>query len=88
MPRTRREILDEEFLEIRCKILDIAAALDRIDRGEGESVRTDSRWQQLQQALQVLLGEAPRAEQVQMIFSRPYDPEWMAKLLPEQLRQR
>ncbi len=28
------EVLDREFLEIRAKILEIAASLDRLDRGE------------------------------------------------------
>lgn len=86
MPRTKREILDADFLEIRCKILDIAAALDRIDRGEGESVASDPRWQQLRKGIEALLADGPRAEAVQMIFSRPYDPEWMRQLLPEYVK--
>ena len=28
-----KQILDREFLEIRAKILEVAAALDRIERG-------------------------------------------------------
>jgi hypothetical protein len=70
------EVLNREFLEIRCKILDLAAALDRLSRAEG-SVEGDPRTSRLCEALQVVLDEPEgRAEQVQMIFSRPYDDEW------------
>ncbi len=83
MGRSQRDILEHDFLEIRCKILDIAAALDRIDRGTPPDVASDPRMEQLRNALHALLETAPRAEKVQMIFSRPYEPNWMAKLLPE-----
>ena len=35
IPMTAKQVLDREFLEIRCKILEIAAALDRLERAEG-----------------------------------------------------
>ena len=70
------EVLNREFLEIRCKILELAAALDRLDRADG-SVGDDPRAARLREALQAVLQDAPdRAEQVQMIFSRPYDDAW------------
>jgi hypothetical protein len=73
---TAKQVLDREFLEIRCKILEIAAALDRQDRAEG-IVDSDPRIRSLREALQVLLSEGPnRAELVQMIFSRQYEPHW------------
>ena len=73
------EILDREFLEIRAKLLEVAAALDRLDRAEG-SVESDTRMQLLHTALK--LNAAPqygpsRAEEMQMLFSRQYDPEWI-----------
>jgi hypothetical protein len=78
------EILNREFLEIRCKILDLAAALDRLERAEG-SVADDPRLLRLREALTAVQSESEdRAEQVQMIFSRAYDDSWQAtfKLAP------
>jgi hypothetical protein len=75
-PRTAGEVFDQEFLLVRAKILEVAAALDRIDRSEG-SLGNDARRTQVQAAIQVLLRpEDDRAEQVQLLFSRPYDRDW------------
>jgi hypothetical protein len=73
------EILNREFLEIRGKILELAAAFDRLERAEGV-VDVDQRVARLREALKALQepGE-DRAEQVQMIFSRAYDDDWQAK---------
>lgn len=69
-------VLDREFLEIRAKILELAASFDRLDRGDG-SVLTDPRMKLVDEALQVLQRPgADRAEQLQMIFSRAYDDDW------------
>jgi hypothetical protein len=73
---TAPELLNREFLEIRCKILDLAAAFDRLARAEG-SVNEDPRLARLQEALQAIQQlQTDRAERVQMIFSRPYDANW------------
>ncbi|HEY2411612.1 MAG TPA: hypothetical protein VGI40_05195 [Pirellulaceae bacterium] len=73
------EILNREFLEVRCKILELAAAFDRLERSEG-SVATDPRLAKVREALNVILEQGgDRAEQVQMIFSREYDDEWQEK---------
>ena len=72
------QILDREFLEMRAKVLELAASFDRIERAEG-AVSQDPRVQKLRAALDVVtpsLGDADRAEQVQRIFSREYDPNW------------
>ena len=70
------EVLDREFLAIRSKLLDIAAALDRIDRAEG-SAQDDSRMGQIRRGVEVTASAAPnRAEQLQMLFSLPFDPQW------------
>jgi hypothetical protein len=70
------EILSREFLELRCKILDLAAAFDRLDRAHG-SVADDPRLVRLREALSLVLEEPEaRAEQVQMLFSRTYDEGW------------
>ena len=70
------EVFEREFLNLRAKALEIAAALDRIDRAEGV-LGSDPRRQQIAAALETLLREDPdRAEQIQLIFSRPYNDEW------------
>ena len=75
---TAPEILDKVFLEVRCKLLEIAASLDRLDRAEG-SIEDDPRPARIRQALAVLEGRQPdRAEQIQLIFSLPYEQEWQA----------
>ncbi len=74
-----QQILDREFLEIRAKILEVAAALDRIDRGEGD-VKTDSRMALVAEAIKVIDAEQSdpiRAEKIQLLFSREYDQKWL-----------
>ena len=76
------EVLDHDFLETRCKILEIAAVLDRIDRAPAHHPEhPDPRVGQLRQALEALcVPEPSRAETIQLIFSREYDPAWRAHL--------
>jgi hypothetical protein len=77
LPATRA--LDQFFLEARARLLDLAAILDRVDRGaEAGVAASDPRVVRIRQALEVLLREgAGRAEQVQQIFSLGYDPDWV-----------
>ena len=76
IPMTASEVLDREFLEVRAKILEVAAALDRLQRAEG-SVAEDPRLEQLTDALKRLLEDEPdRAERVQLLFSRRYEEDW------------
>jgi hypothetical protein len=79
--RDAHEVLDREFLLTRSRILDIAAALDRIDRApERPGHQPDRRLAQLRQAVEALLEPGPgRAETVQHLFSLEYDPHWQAK---------
>jgi hypothetical protein len=73
------EVLNREFLEIRCKILELAAAFDRLQRADG-SVDEDPRIARLREALATVLEcSEDRAEQVQMIFSRTYEEDWQKK---------
>ena len=75
-PCTAPEILQREFLEVRCKILELASALDRLDRAEG-TVAEDVRVKRIRESLELLLeNRSDRAEQIQMVYSRPYDPSW------------
>ena len=69
-------VLDREFLEIRAKILELGASFDRLGRGAG-SVDNDPRMKLIRQALSLLQEKSSdRAEQIQLIFSRPYDDDW------------
>lgn len=72
------EILNRDFLETRSKILEVAAALDRLDRAAGHhGDPPDRRLAQLRQAIEALLEPGPgRAETVQRLFSLDYEPHW------------
>ena len=75
-PMPAGRVLDMFFLEARSKLLDLAATLDRLDRGDG-SAAADGRLERVRQALLSLLEQEPgRAERVQRIFSLAYDPDW------------
>jgi hypothetical protein len=78
-PNTVNKTFEHEFLPIRSKLLEVAAALDRIDR-DGNSLAGDRRRTQIQAAIQILLRpEDDRAEQLQLIFSRPYENDWQER---------
>lgn len=73
-PLSAKAALERHYLEARSLLLDLAAILDRIDRGGDIN---DPRLQLLSQALKVLQGDEPgRAEKIQQIFSLVYDPSW------------
>jgi len=75
--RDATEVLDRDFLEIRAKLLEIAASLDRITRAPGRRVDPDPRLAQIHQAIDALLRPDPdRAETIQLIFSLPYNEAW------------
>jgi hypothetical protein len=80
--RDATEVLDRDFLEARCKILELAATLDRIDRAPARhGEHPDSRLGQLRQALDALVEPGPgRAETIQRIFSLEYDRGWRQKM--------
>ena len=74
MPAARA--LDMFFLDARSRLLDLAATLDRLDRGDGTAA-ADPRLERIRQALLTLLETEPgRAERVQQVFSLAYDPDW------------
>ena len=76
-PMAADEVLDREFLTVRAKLIDIAAAMDRINRAEG-SASEDPRLQKIQKSFEALAGDSPnRAEQMQLLFSIPYEENWL-----------
>ena len=66
---TRQQLLDLYYMDARSKLIDIAAFLDRVDRGEGEP---DFRLDAFRKALAELdRGEPERAKSVLMALSDP-----------------
>ncbi len=83
--RAADQILDESFLEVRAKLLEVAATLDRIDRSADEgSPLTDQnkpRRASIDDAIRILLSEGPdRAERLQRLFSREYEADWRKQM--------
>jgi hypothetical protein len=67
-----QDYLDAQFLEMRARVLSLAADLDRIERAAGGAalLESDARVQNLRRAIKVVLDERTnRAERVQMLFS-------------------
>lgn len=83
MTTTRKaiQVLDRQFLEMRCGLLDLAAAMDRISRSENASdASRDPRMELIEQGLRVLAsGGTDRAERMQLLFSDQYVEGWNRK---------
>ena len=60
---SKQDILDLYFMDARCKLIDIAAFLDRMDRFDGD---TDYRFDGFHEALDAMLkpGDQSRAQAV------------------------
>jgi hypothetical protein len=66
---TRAQVLDLYFMDARCKLIELAAFLDRVDRAEGEG---DFRIEALREAMKSLAASQPtRATAVLMALSDP-----------------
>lgn len=76
--QTAPQIFDQVFLDMRAKLLEVAASLDRLDRAAGtEGILNDPRRQRIQRTLEILTTQTHnRAEQLQLLFSDTYDPQW------------
>ena len=73
---TAQQVLDREFLELRAKVLELAASFDRLERYDGD-VSSDPRLAKIYEGLDVLkTGGTDRAEQIQLLFSRAYEDDW------------
>ena len=77
-PLSANKALDDFFFDARCKLLDLAAFLDRINRGrDASALSNDPRLDKIRRALEVLHDQSGgRAERIQQIFSLEYDPKW------------
>jgi len=75
-PLTPTELFQREFLPMRGKLLEVAAALDRLERKDPLLLDYPG-MDQISKAIEALRqnGQA-RAETVQKIFSLAYNPDW------------
>ncbi|WP_417389658.1 hypothetical protein [Gimesia sp.] len=76
MMQTALQVLDREYLEARCALVELAATLDRIDRAhdheEGTGPLQDSRLELLSEAIALLQEESHlpnRSERMLLLFS-------------------
>ena len=76
--QTAPEILDRHYLEVRCGLLTLCAALDRIDRAaDSEQVADDRRMQLIRRGIDILASSGDdRAERLQLLFSDAYEEGW------------
>ena len=64
-----REVLDRYYLDTRCKLIEIAAMLDRYDRADGaDGAAADPRLPQLYQSLQILSQPAESPERARTLL--------------------
>ncbi|HEY0007952.1 MAG TPA: hypothetical protein VGB55_04435 [Tepidisphaeraceae bacterium] len=75
--KTGRDVLDQQYLVMRERVLSLAADFDRIQRAEGGPavLQSDARSRALAECLGLLVANAPdRAAAVQMILSDTTPP--------------
>lgn len=82
-PLTAKTALDRYYLETRCKLIEIAANLDRIDRGtDADAAAADPRLRLIREGVALLYRDeersANRAERMQKLFSQEYEQNWSA----------
>jgi len=72
------QVLDRHYLELRCSLLDLAAAFDRISRSENAvEAHRDPRMALLRQAIEIVASDGTdRAERLQLLFSDAYVDGW------------
>jgi hypothetical protein len=75
-PLPGHEVVERYHLEVRAKLLEVAAVLDRIDRGGGPA-GGEPRLKKIREAIALLQSASPdRAERLQMLFSLPFSADW------------
>lgn len=72
-PKSAPDLLDQYYLEIRCHLLEAAAAFDRLDRArDADAAKKDPRLQKLRAALEILASDgSDRAQRFLEMFSEP-----------------
>lgn len=76
--RNAEQVVEQEFLQVRAKILEIAAFYDRLETEDAQlSEANQQRLKLLDAGCQLLLdSESNKASRVQLLFSRQYDESW------------
>jgi hypothetical protein len=72
-----QKTLDQYYLEMRWRVLSLAADFDRVERAAGGEalLKSDPRAEKLRQALRIVLeAKGNRAEQLQMLLSDTTPP--------------
>ncbi len=78
--RSAEQIVADDFMIARARIVELAATLDRIERATGD-VEDSKNMQLLIQGMQVLCDEeVEKAKRVQLLMSRHYDPQWQSQM--------
>jgi hypothetical protein len=76
--RSVSQILDRDYLELRGRLLELAAAFDRAARGTGVP---DPRLNLIREGIGLIADDqGNKAERVQLLFSRSYSPGWRSEL--------
>lgn len=69
-PKSAKELLDMYYLEMRCHLLETAAAFDRLERARGaEDIPADARMVKLLAALDILRSGPDKARRFLELFS-------------------
>jgi len=81
--RSAEQIVSDEFMIARAKILELAATLDRIERATGD-VDGSRPMQLLVQGMNILCDdEVEKVKRVQLLMSRQYEPQWQSDMAME-----
>lgn len=76
MPRSPTEILSQEFLLTRAKILEVAAFYDRLGQVP-DNAAEQRQLELLNKACAILNDDQPdKTARVQLLFSRDFNPGW------------
>jgi len=78
--RSAQQIVAEDFMIARARIVELAATLDRIERATGD-VDDSKNMQLLMQGMHILCDDdVEKAKRVQLLMSRQYDPQWQTQM--------
>lgn len=81
--RSAEQIVSDEFMIARAKILELAATLDRIERATGD-VDGSRPMQLLVQGMNILCDDkVEKVKRVQLLMSRQYEPQWQSHMAME-----
>jgi hypothetical protein len=79
--RNAEQVVEQEFLVVRSKILEIAAFFDRLDDEQKLGASSETRLNLLREGCQILLDDDDdKAARVQLLFSRQFDPKWRSTM--------